>query len=519
MQAGKKKMRKFISRLDFLILGLASFIASLLLNSAQWVKLEWNEIDFATIVFQMHTPLNGVNGELIWLYYDNCVPQAIRITIVILIIYWLLKCPFQKLFFSFEITFFHHKWQWTLGKSSCISKIISRLYFVGILLGYGTYLYIAARDIGVFDYLNSIMARSTIFEEQYADPQDVSLVFPEEKRNLILIYLESMETTYASVEVGGGKPINYIPKLTELAEKNINFSNGSQLGGGYVSYGCGFTMGAIVGTSSGVPFKSMIEGNSMSNYAQFLPGLITLGDILSKEGYVNCFQCGSKAEFGGRKLFYEEHGNYQIMDYKYALAEGYIPEDYLVSWGYEDTKLFELAKVELEQLGSLGKPFNYTMLTVDTHSPEGYICEQCEEQYEFPYADAISCSDRQVTEFVAWLQEQDWYSNTTVILIGDHCSMAQGFWDDIGTYGRRTYNCFLNVPEKLSIENTKERQFDTLDYFPTILAALGVEIEGERLGLGTNLFSGKSTLLEEIGTEYEEELQKYSNYYVENFEK
>ena len=159
------------------------------------------------------------------------------------------------------------------------------------------------------------------------------------------------------------------------------------------------------------------------------------------------------------------------------------------------------------------------MLTVDTHHPTGYICERCEEKYELAYANAISCSDRQVSEFVAWLQEQDWYPDTTVILIGDHTSMAPDFWDDIGEYERRTYNCFINVSGHLSIENTKERQFDTLDYFPTILAALGVEIEGERLGMGTNLFSGKSTLLEELGMEYEKELQKYSEFYVENFEK
>lgn len=515
----QKRKRRYVDRIIFVVLGLVSFISLLLLNSAEWVECAWEGVDFSTIVFQMHTPLIGVNNELLYSYYSNCVPQTIRVSLVILIGYWLIKYPFEKLTFSFKITFLHWKCQWALGKNQKASRVVPKVYLGGVLLGFGISLYFAASDIGVFDYLQKISTRSTIFEREYVDPGNVALVFPEKKRNLILVYLESMETTYASTEAGGGKPINYIPELTELAENNINFSGNSQLGGGIVCPNCGFTMGAIVGTSSGVPFKSMIEGNSMSNYAQFLPGLTTLGDILSKEGYTNYFLCGSKAEFGGRKLFYEKHGNYQIHDYHYAIEEGYIPEDYRVSWGYEDTKLFEFAKAELESLGSLGKPFNYTMLTVDTHHPSGYICERCEEQYELPYANAISCSDRQVTEFVAWMQEQDWYADTTVILIGDHKSMAADFWDDIGEYQRRTYNCFLNVPEQLSTENTKERKFDTLDYFPTILASLGVEIEGERLGMGTNLFSGRSTLLEEMGMEYEKELQKYSKYYVENFEK
>ena len=35
--------------------------------------------------------------------------------------------------------------------------------------------------------------------------------------------------------------------------------------------------------------------------------------------------------------------------------------------------------------------------------------------------------------------------------------------------------------------------------FPTILASMGVIIEGDRLGLGTNLFSGTPTIMEENG--------------------
>ena len=49
--------------------------------------------------------------------------------------------------------------------------------------------------------------------------------------------------------------------------------------------------------------------------------------------------------------------------------------------------------------------------------------------------------------------------------------------------------------------------------YPTTLAALGVKIEGERLGLGTNLFSDKSTLSEKYGVEYvREEIEKKSSF-------
>ena len=35
--------------------------------------------------------------------------------------------------------------------------------------------------------------------------------------------------------------------------------------------------------------------------------------------------------------------------------------------------------------------------------------------------------------------------------------------------------------------------------YPTILASMGVQVEGDRLGLGTNLFSNKPTLIERDG--------------------
>lgn len=57
-----------------------------------------------------------------------------------------------------------------------------------------------------------------------------------------------------------------------------------------------------------------------------------------------------------------------------------------------------------------------------------------------------------------------------------------------------------------------------MDMLPTVLYAMGFDIEGERLGLGTNLFSSTPTLAEELGLSYlEEELSKSSLYYIANF--
>ena len=44
-----------------------------------------------------------------------------------------------------------------------------------------------------------------------------------------------------------------------------------------------------------------------------------------------------------------------------------------------------------------------------------------------------------------------------------------------------------------------------------------VEIEGDRLGLGTNLFSNKKTLIEKVGYDkFNEEISSYSSYYMKH---
>ena len=184
----------------------------------------------------------------------------------------------------------------------------------------------------------------------------------------------------------------------------------------------------------------------------------------------------------------------------------------------EDLYIFEYARQELMSYAESDEPFALTMLTVDTHHIGGYQCAYCTEEYAEPYEQSISCSSRQVLEFVEWMRNQPWWENTTVIIPGDHLSMDNGYFQRNvdAAYQRMVYNCILNAP--VTTENTKNRTYCAVDLFPTTLAALGCTIEGDRLGLGTNLFSDTPTLAEEWGFEqFNSELGKASDFYVENF--
>lgn len=209
--------------------------------------------------------------------------------------------------------------------------------------------------------------------------------------------------------MAGAFDVNFIPELTTLAQENEDFSGSdSALNGGYDMPSTTWTVAAIFAQSSGLPLKISIEGNSMNTQETFMPNVITTGDILEEAGYNQMFLIGSDATFGGRRLLFTDHGNFTIHDLIYAGDSGRLPKGYYEWWGYRDSLLFEYAKEELEDLSSQEEPFNLTMLTVDTHFEDGFVCDLCGDEFgDNQYGNVMACSSRQVTEFVHWIQQQD----------------------------------------------------------------------------------------------------------------
>ena len=257
----------------------------------------------------------------------------------------------------------------------------------------------------------------------------------------------------------------------------------------------------------------MTNEHSLYEKGTTLPGAYSIGDILKEAGYRQYIMVGSDLTFGGRRNYFKNHGNYNVFDYFTAIDDEIIDEDYYVNWGYEDEKLFDYAKEKLTKISKNDKPFNFTMLTADTHFPDGYIDKDCDYEYENHYLNSIACSSEDLNDFINWIKKQDFYENTTIILAGDHLSMNTYSFEDIdSSYERKVFNLFIN--SAIDSNCIKNRNFTTFDYYPTTLASLGVEIDGEKLGLGTNLFSCKETLSEEYGNDYiYERLMEKSTYY------
>jgi len=359
-------------------------------------------------------------------------------------------------------------------------------------------------------------SKSTIYEDHYVEPVADVMTFPEKKRNLVFIYLESFESTYTSKEEGGSQDQDYIAPLTRLAKDPdcAHFSNTELLGGASVFVpSITFTQGSTVAQTSGISLNTKIlPPNGVVEY----PNMIRLEDILHDNGYNQIYIEGSKGEFSMYDEYVGRYDDCTLYDRISLVEQGYATEgtDDMWKWGIEDRKLFEITKQLITDASKEDKPFFVTMYTMDTHSYEcGHRCRLCDKSIGNDYLASINCTARQTAEFVEWIKQQPFYENTTVILVGDHLGNKKTARVDIDDdYTRTTYNCFIN-PAKKPV-NTKNRLFSSLDMFPSTLSAIGVEIKGDRLGLGTDLFSQTKTLSEELGVEeYKKQLEQGSDYY------
>ncbi|MBE5063556.1 GBS Bsp-like repeat-containing protein [Lachnospiraceae bacterium DSM 108991] len=479
----KRALRVLLTILAVLLAVLATIITC----SLKWMFDTWSNLTMDELIYHLTSPLEGTNDAMIKEYVVKCIVPAVVILLVLAVI----------------LTAFRKKKRYYAVMAGAIVLSVS----VSALSVHGAW---QALDVG--NYVADRGTYSTFIDDNYVSPADVEMTFPQEKRNLIYIFLESMETTYADTQNGGAFTENVIPELTQIAQENEDFSGETdKLNGGYSMPGTTWTIGAMFGQTAGLPLSVSIDGNNMDTQDTFFAGAVTLGDILESQGYSQTLLIGSDAVFGGRELYFTEHGSYEMMDYKYAAQNGLIPEDYLVWWGYEDQKLFEFAKQKVTELAAQPEPFNLTMLTVDTHFEDGYMCEGCPKLYgDDQYSNVMRCSSQQVASFIRWIQQQDFYENTTIVLCGDHPTMDSDYCEDVdGDYIRKTYTAYINAAAQKETET--RRDFTTFDQFPTTLAALGVQIEGNRLGLGTNLFSSEPTLTERFGLDTEAaELKKKS---------
>lgn len=365
----------------------------------------------------------------------------------------------------------------------------------------------AWRYLSIWVRVHKKSVYSKEWEALYADPTK-AVISGGSRRNVIIIFMESMESTFGTLGLA--------PKLTELSKEGISFGKSTMqktegvdgtdsagiIGGGLNLDGTSWTVAGIISKLSGLPYFNPFAGHGKDRTA--LRNAVTLGDILKGAGYSCVFSMGSEKRFEGRDGFLEVHG-FDVHDIDWYKAQGMIDKDYKVFWGFEDKKLFDIAREETQRLSENG-PFCYAMLTVDTHFPDGYRCPLCPVGKGKQIADVVRCADNQVYDFVSWCKTMPWYKDTAIVIMGDHNYLGAPLNDFVRDALKKTGNkterkwldVFINAQCKAGTRG-EDRKFSSYDMFPTILEAAGFDIEGGALAFGRSLFKDKDTLVESIG--------------------
>lgn len=487
---GKKASKRKSHRLAVPILGaLLLLLGGLCYFSARWYAYYYGDIGFNSVLVTLLSGVAGVESVILFSFFCGVVGMT-------------LTCTFLFTLWCCHRSRFHLRLH-LFGRRFTISPVRPWVFLTACVLIFVLGIAQAAQIIGLPQWIANLGNASSLFDQEYVSCEDTEIIFPEQKRNLIYIYMESMETTFCSKEQGGSMESSVIPELYQLAMDNVSFSDADQMGGWGNLNGTTWTTAGMVAQAGGIPLLLPFKPNTADYMYADRPFASTslLWDILKEQGYYQEVMMGSDKNFSDQINLMLSHGVDRICDWYSAMDDGIVPNGYKAWWGIEDSKLYAYARQELTRIAAQDQPFSFTLFTIDTHMPNGYLCPDCPNIFPEQYENVYACASAQVEAFVRWLQAQPFYENTTIIICGDHLSMDNGFFQRnmVDDSRRRVYNCIINGTAQAV--NTKNRVFTPMDMFPTTLAAMGCQIQGDRLALGTNLYSDVPTLAEKMGIE------------------
>ncbi|SHL56508.1 phosphoglycerol transferase [Fibrobacter sp. UWT2] len=482
------KKENYFKPSHILLITVLLFLAVHLRAGIYWALNTFPLRDANTVFLTLQEPFDDFAYGMVKLYLTTTIPQALIITAIL-----------------------------TIFLYTVLNRTKTRLFVIGTYFAATIVLFISV--IPTSDYIHIINNEpeknaiySKFFAENYVNPDSVKITAPEQKKNLILIYLESLETTFSDKEHGGNQDINLIPEITELAQQNLSFGRiKKNIGGGFDAIGSSSTFGAMITRSLGIP--------DIANYKKtpILHHYKSLYKILNNNGYKQIFIQGNSGFYNGFRNF--------MTDQK--INEVYGPDDLIQRLNLDTTnltksKLFksvhdkDVFKAANQILDTISEPFTLTFFTIDTHSPHGFYDPNCIKSLDEKNEDellkaSVRCASRELSKFLVSIKAKPFYENTSIIIFGDHLFMGTRLVK--GFKNRKWINIFINSPKAPT--SNEVRLFSDIDMFPTILSTMDFNINGDRLGFGTDLFSSQKTLVESIGLDsLNKEINKMSSHLI-----
>lgn len=321
---------------------------------------------------------------------------------------------------------------------------------------------------------------------------------PDAQRNLIIIYLESLERTY------GGLPATkaaYAPIQT-LAANSTEATNLHQI------FGTSYTIAGIVASQCGVPLLSsglrgvFFNKRTKESLDTLLPSVTCLGDVLAQDGYTLSYLNGADLNRFSKRGFLTSHG------YSRLLGSGDVSPDIMNGrsnpFGMNDALLFEYVYDEYDHLAAQTNPFALSMLTIATHGPDAFLDNDCkaDNTADTQLPAAIACTAKHVNDFISYVRATPAGQHTDILVLSDHLALVNTLEDELGATERRNL-FFINSnspPEMIS------RQTTMLDIYPTLLENMGYTLQNGQANLGHSMFNPTKNLLERFGPDGVEKL-------------
>ena len=219
--------------------------------------------------------------------------------------------------------------------------------------------------------------------------------------NIMIIVLESF-SGYLIGPLGGDSLVT--PNFNRFVKEGILFSD---------FYASGTrtdkAMPAILNGYPAQPAQSIIKEPKKS---QTLPSLVK---ILIENGYNSSFWYGGEINFANFNSFVIGSGFNEIIT-----KDNFTPENYNSKWGVHDHVFFEALK---DSMRSIKQPFLNVSLTLSSHEPFDVPMEtviQGDDNMS-KYKNSVYYADKSLGSFIDWAKETEWWKNTLVILVADHC--------------------------------------------------------------------------------------------------
>lgn len=228
-----------------------------------------------------------------------------------------------------------------------------------------------------------------------------SKILNNSQPNILFIILESFGNSLVG-PLGGDSLTT--PRLNGFIKEGIVFSNFYASGNR--------TDKALPAILNGYPAQ---PATSIIKEPKKTQSLNSLVKIFNSKGYQSAFWYGGDINFANFNSFVIGSGFRQIVT-----MDNFSPEFYNSKWGVHDHVMFEALR---DSMKTISEPFFRVVLTLSSHEPFEVPMDPVFEGNDdlTKFRNSVFYADKALGDFIDWAKGTEWWENTLVILVADHC--------------------------------------------------------------------------------------------------